>query len=101
VNNAIAGEKLHLTAGVRLSWRIWDDEVVVYDHGSGDTHLLDSPTAAVLHLCEASQGAIGFNDISSCLGEFVEVDSPNELSEYGQSIIANLRRLGLIEILPS
>jgi PqqD family protein of HPr-rel-A system len=40
-----------LPHGVSLAWREWDlEEVVVYNRGSGATHLLDAFSAAALRL---------------------------------------------------
>ena len=44
-----------LPAGVSLLWQSWDeDEVIVFNRGSGQTHLLDAFSAAVLRRIEAS-----------------------------------------------
>ena len=37
---------------VVLHWRCWDNEWVVYNQGSGDTHLLDTFTACTLMALE-------------------------------------------------
>ena len=44
-----------LPAGVSLLWQSWDeDEVIVFNRASGQTHLLDAFSAAVLRRIEAS-----------------------------------------------
>lgn len=44
--------RIHALAS--LHWRCWDHEWVVFNVGSGQTHLLDEVTAAVLSSIEAS-----------------------------------------------
>jgi len=41
-----------------LSWRHWDDEVVVYNSLSGQTHLLDGFSAAVLAEIERAPATV-------------------------------------------
>jgi PqqD family protein of HPr-rel-A system len=44
-----------LPAGVSLLWQSWhEDEVIVYNRASGQTHLLDAFSAAVLRRIEAA-----------------------------------------------
>lgn len=40
--------EIRLRPAVRLHWRRWDDEFVVYDEASGRTHQLDALTASAL-----------------------------------------------------
>jgi PqqD family protein of HPr-rel-A system len=50
-----AGEIWRLPKGVSLLWQSWDeDEVIVFNCASGQTHLLDAFSAAVLRRIEAS-----------------------------------------------
>ena len=49
-----SSEKWELAEGCRLHWISWDDEYVVFDEGSGDTHLLDVLAAEVLKVLEQS-----------------------------------------------
>ena len=43
-----------LPEGVELLWRSWDDETVVYNVASQQTHLLDAFSAAALREIEAA-----------------------------------------------
>jgi PqqD family protein of HPr-rel-A system len=48
-------EVWRLPEGVSLLWRSWDaDEIVVFNCASGQTHLLDAFSAAVLQQIEAA-----------------------------------------------
>ena len=93
----IAGEKWQLVEGIHLSWRIWDEEFVVYNHGSGDTHLLDEPAAVTLHLFETKPDPVNLEDVVFRLTDIFEAESSEDLYAHGQDILFNLQRLGLIE----
>ena len=41
-----------------MHWKAWDDEFVVFDEGSGDTHLLDPLAAELLKILEDSPGQL-------------------------------------------
>ena len=41
-----------------MHWKGWDDEFVVFDEGSGDTHLLDPLAAELLKVLEDSPGQL-------------------------------------------
>ena len=47
-----------LAEGCRLHWKAWDDEFVIFDEGSGDTHLLDPLAAEFLKVLEESPGEV-------------------------------------------
>ena len=48
-------EVWRLPAGASLLWQSWDeDEVIVFNRASGQTHLLDAFSAAVLRRIEAA-----------------------------------------------
>ena len=54
-----AGEIWRLPNGVSLLWQSWDeDEVIVFNRASGQTHLLDAFSAAVLRQIEAAPATI-------------------------------------------
>jgi PqqD family protein of HPr-rel-A system len=54
-----AAASWRLPQGVSLLWQAWDeDEVIVFNRASGQTHLLDAFSAAVLRQIEASPSTI-------------------------------------------
>jgi len=74
-----------------LLWKSWDGEFVVYNSGSGDTHLLDPLTAEVLK--NIQQGPIAPAELAAKL--FV---SDNEsLDAYLSAVLRKLEELELIE----
>ncbi len=51
-------ERWCVPADVELIWQSWDDEVIVYNTASGQTHLLDALSGAVLKEIENRPGTI-------------------------------------------
>ena len=83
--------KLHAQDG--LIWRRWDDEYVVYNPASGESHLLDFVSAQGLmqlekHVASTEQLV---NDLSLAL----EIPADEELSRYVQQMVTELSELGL------
>lgn len=80
---------------VALHWRRWDDEFVVFDVGSGQTHQLPALTAATLMMLE-----LNFNDIieltSSVSVELGIADDKDFAHAVGEAV-HDLQTAGLIE----
>ena len=92
---SLAGQEVWcLTRGVKLLWRSWDDEVVVYNVTSGQTHLLDAFSAAVLKEIEASP-----RTLEQLAGHFTEsLDTDRDaLAPRLAEITSRFRELGLTE----
>lgn len=91
-----AGEHLwRITQGCELRWRSWNDEYVVYNSGSGDTHLLDLLSAEILEKIEevpASSRAL-----EDWVAGRVAADSIPEISGYVSDLLLQLHSLALIE----
>lgn len=75
-----------VTRGCELHWRTWDGEHVVYNTGSGDTHLLDSHSAAILKQIQRNSST------TEELG-----DSFPEAAVYLTELLERLHALALIE----
>jgi PqqD family protein of HPr-rel-A system len=78
-----------------FSWRRWDDEWVVFDQASGDTHQL-APIAAVMLMCFEREP----RDLPALTAEVAaELDLPadDSLSNKAAEIVDQLIHLGLIE----
>ncbi len=90
-----AGQEVwHLGRGVRLLWRSWDDEVIVYNVTSGQTHLLDAFSAAVLKKIEATPGTL--EQLTAHFAESLETD-PDAMSIRLVEITSRFSELGLAE----
>lgn len=53
-----AAPRWHVPAGTCLLRKSWGDEVVVFNTASGQTHVLDALSAAILEAIEASPASV-------------------------------------------
>ncbi len=82
-------------AECNLSWRRWQDEFVVYDSASGNTHVLDLLSGSVLSALEIGPSTIS-SLVSGLQALFPEADQNTLESQIARSLQA-LRRLELAE----
>lgn len=78
-----------IAAGQQLRRRGWEDEIVVYNDLSGDTHLLSAPAWLLL---AALQSACAN---AAALAERLELD-PDDLPDL-ERMLSSLHQLGLVE----
>ena len=79
-----------------LKWRGWNDEWAVFDVGSGQTHQMDTLTAATLMIIECAPANTG-DILSQVSGDFV-VPNDGALSDVLSVILTRLEGTGLIEL---
>jgi PqqD family protein of HPr-rel-A system len=90
-----ASEIWRLPAGACLLWQSWDeDEVIVFNRGSGQTHLLDAFSAAVLRQIEAAPTTKP--DLLRYFANGFELDELL-LSDRLNAVCQRFERLGLAE----
>ena len=90
-----AGEIWRLPTGVSLLWQSWDeDQVIVFNRASGQTHLLDAFSAAVLRRIEACPGTIA--ELRSYFASGFDLDEVI-LSERLDVVCRRFDQLGLAE----
>jgi PqqD family protein of HPr-rel-A system len=90
-----AGEIWRLPTGVSLLWQSWDeDEVIVFNRASGQTHLLDAFSAAVLRRIEACPGTIAELQRYFALGFALDEEI---VSERLDAVCRRFDQLGLAE----
>jgi PqqD family protein of HPr-rel-A system len=78
-----------------LHFRSWDDDFIVYNGLSGDTHLLGSTAAQILlKLQQAPSTAIA---LSESIAPLMQAEMDNELVFHIENILADLDTLALIE----
>jgi PqqD family protein of HPr-rel-A system len=85
-----------LRPGQFLEYRLWDDECVLYNDLSGDTHLLGD--GAIELLLALKQGPASFTDLTGVLRasfDLIEADLPAET----QDLLDHLKHLYLIDTL--
>ena len=82
--------------GQHLAAREWDDEFVLYNNLSGDTHLLDGDSMALLtHLQSAPA------DIAALVAAFaasVEQEDVTALPDTMATLLDQLKKLYLVEL---
>lgn len=78
-----------------LHFRSWNDEFVVYNSLSGDTHLLDATAAhALLKLQQAPSDAI---TLAASLAPLMQAEMDDEFAFQIDQLLADLDKLALIE----
>ncbi len=83
-----------LPRGCKLLWRLWADEYVVYNTGSGDTHVLDPFAGDILKKIERQSST------SSRLSAVVSEELGDPVPGLGARIdelLEHFSNLGLIE----
>jgi PqqD family protein of HPr-rel-A system len=82
---------------VKLLWREWDGETVVYNVNSGNTHLLNPTAVEVLRMIERDVLTAG--ELSDRLMNRLGGSSNEEIMDGVKSLLVNLDHLGLVETL--
>jgi PqqD family protein of HPr-rel-A system len=83
-----------LRALVSLHWRFWDHRWVVFDVGSGQTHLLDEITAAVLASLENAPC-----DTETLLALAVQESAVSDHVFWSEALTTVLERLVAAELI--
>ena len=78
-----------------LRWRRWDDDWVVYDAGSGNTHQMDALSAVTLMCLEG--GASDLADLREQVAVELDLAAGEEFARAVQGVVKRLNALGLIE----
>jgi PqqD family protein of HPr-rel-A system len=84
-----------VSTGVRLHWRSWEDEFVVYSSGSGNTHLLNTVAAKVLQILEREP--TNLSELVEKVAATLEIEPSSELFAHLEKSLSDFCRLGLIE----
>ncbi len=87
-------ERWCLPVDVELIWQSWDDEVIVYNTASGQTHLLDALSGTVLKEIENHPGTIP--QLAKRLSDKLGLDSQVLLDRLAD-ICNHFDNLGLAE----
>ena len=74
----------------------WDDDYVIYDQLSGDTHLLDSVSGELIRAL--SEGAMSRTELLKKLNELLDAPSEMDMENYLDDFIARFQKLGLLDI---
>jgi len=78
-----------------LHWRSWGDEHVVYNAGSGDTHLFNDFAALILRTLQEKTATL--DELSQLCATSFKQDVDEELHAQLNELLLELDRLGVIE----
>ena len=81
---------------VKIRYIQWDDDYVIYDQLSGDTHLLDGVSGELI--CALSEQAMSRADLLNKLNDLFEETGEIERENYLVDFIAKFQQLGLLDI---
>jgi PqqD family protein of HPr-rel-A system len=90
-----ANMKWSLISDQALHFRSWDDEFVVYNSLSGDTHLLGSVAAQIL--LKLQQAPSNSATLAESLAPLLHADRDDDVVAQIEHILADLDTLALIE----
>jgi PqqD family protein of HPr-rel-A system len=79
----------------KLHWKRWDDEFVVYNSGSGHTHVLD-PLAALI-VQQMSPESCNASTLIQQLALLLNVTGSEDLRKTVEHTLRQLAELGLVE----
>ena len=80
-----------------LHWAVWNDEYVVFDEASGQTHQLDAVRAYILHL--VSDGPQTLSNVVHALAELPRVPTESVTSAVISAIFSEFETCGLVEVI--
>ncbi len=78
-----------------MHWRSWDNEHLVYNCGSGDTHLLDELSAEILRKIERAPATV--EELQGFLTHWISEDAVLEIPGFITDLLKELQSLCLIE----
>ncbi len=85
-----------IATGQLLAARCWDDEFVLYNNLSGDTHLIDPDSMAVLDFLRA--GPATMEALLAFFSTGVEPDDLAALPETMTALLTQLKKLFLVQV---
>nr|WP_315429970.1 HPr-rel-A system PqqD family peptide chaperone [uncultured Albidiferax sp.] len=85
----------NINPAVQLHWASWDDEYVVFDEGSGQTHQMDSVRAFLLDMM--LEGPRRLDELHSALSCIPSLSNGVDLKLLLSSILSEFSTHGLVE----
>ena len=78
-----------------LTWREWDDELVVFNHETGSTHLLDELAGTLLRKLSEAEDAATVVDLVAALMDDPGASDQQECARAVTAALTEFARLGL------
>jgi PqqD family protein of HPr-rel-A system len=91
----VSGTTFRILHNCKLSWKFWDNEFVVYNPLSGDTHLLDRFSGEILKSLETKPASQ--LDLASRLNQESGMDLDEDLVKRIGELLLKFSELNLIE----
>jgi PqqD family protein of HPr-rel-A system len=79
----------------QLHWRHWEEEYILFNAASNQTHYLNSLGAEILHLLQESP--LVSEELNQKISEKYDLQLDDDTRQYIAGILANMDELGLIE----
>lgn len=86
-----------LHSAANLHWAVWNDEYVVFDEASGQTHQLDAVRAYVLHLL--SEGSQSFSKLAVALSQLSVFPAKPATNGVLSAVLGEFETSGLVEVI--
>ena len=78
-----------------LHWRLLDEQFVVYNSGSGHTHILDPVAALIIHRIIEQPSET--DELIRQIASLLNLDATEEVRDNLYRTLLNLEELGLLE----
>ena len=95
-NIAIRNVEWQLNPACDLHWRRWNDSNLVFNAGSGQTHILNELAASVLKRLESNSAKLEELVQLASVGEYLDWDT-EDLEHSIAELVLDLVELGLVE----
>jgi PqqD family protein of HPr-rel-A system len=93
-NNSLCA-KWHVPKENKILLEEWDNEAVVYNSNSGETHQLDGLSVDVLKLIQTQP--VSLDTLIESIHTLYQVDDNNDLEYQLKELISQFDTLGLVE----
>lgn len=88
-------QRCRLAPDAKLLWRRWDDEFVVFNDASGDTHLLETVSGTLLQ--RIAEGPVDQETLCGLAAKTLGVAAEEVDPDSVERVVDELRRLGLVD----
>lgn len=95
IGNPMSDLKWKIRSTDDLVTRKWADETVVFDAGSGDTHLFDLVASEGYNCLVESN--LNVQELVDVMAKRLEIDPDEQLRQYVEKLIEQFEAVGLIE----
>jgi PqqD family protein of HPr-rel-A system len=84
-----------VSEGCQFVWQLWDDEYVVFDHGSGSTHFIDLIAGEALQTLVQSPSDV--SGLTHSMASRMGIEADSALEQRIRDTLDRFREAGLVE----